>query len=185
MQAAYDNETTDRPVEDEDHEWIWWTPAPLARTPLDVYGSILAAHELMQNDDPRLSTLGTGAAVAVRWTSAGGEAPVSRRQTRVPTMRDIGQEVSDAGGGVYGANIFKNDWARITVRGVQEWLAWAYLPRYPTPVWLVVDADPDEIRQRVLGQVGLGPGGMHGPHNGLPFVYDVGDWIAEATPRLR
>lgn len=160
-------------------------PAPLARSGPEIQATLRAVAELAYCGDRRCEALAKGAYFAARWVSGeSAYAPASTRTLPVPNFREVAFEIETAGRCAAGAQVFPNsswcDEGRIAARGVEEWLAWAFMPAYPTPVWLVAGAPLDDVRW-VLGDVGLDKPGWPGlrgqfPSNGL-FAYDVADFI--------
>jgi hypothetical protein len=162
-------------------DWLSVRPAPTARSAGEIELAKAAVDGLAVTDDPRLVALAGGAQLAIKWTDIGGRAPASGRDVGAPCVREIAQEIYRAGRAAAGqpcALIGRmDDRDRILGRGVQEWLAWAYVQGYPTPLWLVSGMPASEIHAFVLGRVGLGPGGLDGPASAEPFGYDVDDRI--------
>jgi hypothetical protein len=161
--------------------WTVTCPAPIARNLGEIELAKTAVDDLVVTDDLRLVALGRGALLAIDWTKNGGPAPISREQYDLPCVRDIADEIYRAGrtatADVRTTADRLDDRERLVARGVQEWLAWAYVSGYPTPLWLVGAMPASEIHAFVLGRVGLGPGGLDGPASGERFGYDVVDWI--------
>jgi hypothetical protein len=161
--------------------WTALRPAPPARRPGEIELARAAVNRLVRGSDDRLSALAAGALRADHWTRHGGPAPASGLDVGIPTVRDTARE-SFRAGVVAGDEspavaTARTDAARITARGIQEWLAWAYVQDYPTPLWLVGAMPATEIHAWVLGAVGLGPGGLDGPASTAPFASTVAERI--------
>jgi hypothetical protein len=164
-------------------DWTVIRPAPTARRPAEVDLARVVVDALARSGDPRLAALGTGARLAIDWATDGGPAPVTGVDVGIPCVHDIAKESARAGR-VAGdkapaAATASSDRGRIVARGIQEWLAWAYLQGYPLPLWLVGAMPASEIYAHVLGCVGLGPDGMDGPVSTVPFASTVAARIAE------
>jgi hypothetical protein len=167
-------------------EWAAQRPAPRARSGAEIRGSLEAIVALARCGDRRCEALAKGGYFAARWV--GGEAPVSPasgRELPEPNFDEVAAEIRTAGRAAAGVQTFPNaswcDEGRIAARGVEEWLAWVFISKYPRPAWLVAGTPLDDVCA-ALGRVGLGPVGLVGPRpSGERFAYDVADVIEAVT----
>jgi hypothetical protein len=167
-------------------EWAAQRPAPRARSNAEILASLDAIGALAQCGDRRCEALAKGGYFAALWVSGESSvSPASARELPVPNFNEVAAEIRTAGRAAAGVQTFPNaswcDEGRIAARGVEEWLAWVFVDRYPLPAWLVAGAPLDHIRAS-LGRVGLSDVGLRGPYPSAErFTYDVADVIDVVT----
>ena len=164
-------------------EWGQRRPAPRGRGGAEIRLSLDAIVRLAHCEDRRIEALAKGGYFAARWISGqSAVGPATGIDRPTPNLLEIGAEIEAAGRAAAGVQSFPNasycDEGRIAARGVEEWLAWTFLPDYRLPMWLVPEMPLDEIRLWVLGRVGLGSPGLLGPGvSPERFPYDVADFV--------
>jgi hypothetical protein len=153
------------------------TAAPV-RSDTELATSMRAVPALIASMDPRCRLLGRGARYVTQiFTDGAADHPLGSEPG--PALADVPSAIERAGRAAVGElpwhKSVPGDAGRLMGRGAEEWLVWAFLTRYPLPLWLVPGMPSTEICHCVLGDVGAElpqPSVTSGR-----FTYDVVDQV--------
>lgn len=158
------------------------TAAPV-RGGAELAMSLRAIGALIAGGDERCGLLGRGARYAAR-VFLGEAAADLHGPERGPVFTHVPSAIERAGRAAVGDlpwhETVPGDAGRIVGRGAEEWLAWAFIPGYPLPMWLVPGLPASEVHRCVLGDVGA-----QLDTSTRCFVYDVVDHMERVRLTVR